>query len=113
VIRKFKGPARLGVNRASWDLTRDAFKRPRSEEAEQESFRPRTGPEVLPGSYTVAIKFKGNEAKQTVTVVPDPRATLAPDVRKAKYDAILRAGALQEKTTEAIERIRKTRADID
>ncbi|MGZ5432820.1 MAG: VPS10 domain-containing protein, partial [Thermoanaerobaculia bacterium] len=27
VIRKFKGPAKLGVNRTAWDLRRDAFKR--------------------------------------------------------------------------------------
>src|SRR5215212_2939612 len=113
VIRKFKGPAKLGVNRTSWDLTRDAFKLPKSDETEQESFRPRTGPEVPPGTYTIAIKFRGNEAKQSVIVRPDPRTTIGAEVRQAKYDAILRAGALQEKTTEAIERIRKTRADID
>ena len=113
VIRKFKGPAKLGVNRTAWDFTRDAFKLPKSEEPEQESFRPRTGPEVPPGTYTVTIKFRGNEAKQPVNVTPDPRTTLSADARQAKYNAILRAGALQEKTTEAIERIRKTRADID
>lgn len=113
VIRKFKGPAKLGVNRTNWDLTRDAFKQPRSDEPEAESFRPRTGPEVPPGTYTVTIKYKGNEAKQSVTVVPDPRETIPLETRNAKYAAILRAGALQEKTTEAIERIRKTRADID
>ncbi|PYQ27943.1 MAG: hypothetical protein DMF56_17510 [Acidobacteria bacterium] len=113
VIRKFKGPAKLGVNRTNWDLTRDAFKQPRSDEPEVESFRPRTGPEVPPGTYTVTIKYKGNEAKQSVTVVPDPRETTPLETRNAKYAVILRAGALQEKTTEAIERIRKTRADID
>jgi hypothetical protein len=113
VIRKFKGPAKLGVNRASWDFTRDAFKLPKSDEPEQESFRPRTGPEVPPGNYTITIKFRGNEAKQTVNVVADPRATIAAEARQAKYDAIVRAGHLQEVTTEAIERIRKTRADID
>ena len=113
VIRKFKGPAKLGVNRTSWDLTRDAFKRPKDPDEQQESFRPRTGPEVPPGTYTVTIKFRGNEAKQTVRVVPDPRATLADAARQSKYEAILRAGKLQETVTEAVERIRKTRADID
>jgi photosystem II stability/assembly factor-like uncharacterized protein len=112
VIRKFKGPAKLGVNRASWDLTRDAFKRPATP-GEESEFRPRTGPEVPPGTYTVTIKYKGNEAKQTVRVVPDPRETFSAETRQAKYDAILRAGKLQETLTDAIERIRKTRTDID
>jgi photosystem II stability/assembly factor-like uncharacterized protein len=113
VFRKFKAPAVLGVNRASWDLTRDAFKQPKRGEGEEESFRRRGGPEVVPGAYTVTIRFRGNEAKQTVNVLADPRETIPPAVRQMKYDAILRAGALQETTTAAIERIQKTRADLD
>lgn len=113
VIRKFKGPARLGVNRASWDLTRDAFKRPRTGETEAESFRPRTGPEVPAGTYTVTIRFRGNEAKQTVRVAADPREKIFDETRRAKYAAILRAGAAQETATAAIERIQKLRADIE
>ncbi|HUP60409.1 MAG TPA: hypothetical protein VNA69_08330 [Thermoanaerobaculia bacterium] len=112
-IRKFKGPAKLGVNRASWDLTRDAFKRPKVPGEEESEFRPRTGPEVMIGTYTITMKFRGNEAKQTVRVLPDPRETIAPEIRHTKYDAILRAGRLQETATEAITRIQKTRADID
>jgi hypothetical protein len=114
VIRKFKGPAQLGVNRATWDLTRDVFKQPPrpTEDDEEEGGRNR-GPEVPPGTYTVAMKFRGAEAKQTVRVVADPRQDVPPADRTAKWNAILRAGQLQESVTEAIERIQKTRADID
>jgi hypothetical protein len=113
VIRKFKGPAKLGVNRASWELVGDALKRPKIPGEEENEFRPRSGPEVPAGTYTVTIKFRGNEAKQTVNVVPDPRSTYTAEARQAKYDAILRAGRLQETATAAIERIMKTRADVD
>ncbi|HEX7420016.1 MAG TPA: hypothetical protein VF505_09030, partial [Thermoanaerobaculia bacterium] len=114
VIRKFKGPAQLGVSRATWDLTRDAFKQPPrpTEDNEEEGGRNR-GPEVPPGTYTVAMKFRGAEAKQAVRVVADPRQDVPPADRTAKWNAILRAGQLQESVTEAIERIQKTRADID
>ena len=112
-IRKFKGPAKLGVNRTAWDLKRDAFKRPKNPDEEANEFRPRSGPEVPPGTYTVTIKFRDQEAKQTVHVVADPREPFTDAQRQAKYDAILRAGTLQERTTEAIDRIQKTRADID
>ena len=48
VIRKFKGPARLGINRVNWDLTRDAFKvPPRPDDEEDEVGR---GPLVLQGA---------------------------------------------------------------
>jgi photosystem II stability/assembly factor-like uncharacterized protein len=113
VIRKFKGPAKLGVNRTSWDLRRDAFKRPQVPGEEPSEFRPRTGPEILPGNYTVTIRFRGNEQKQSVRVLPDPRATITPEVRQAKFDAVMRAGKVAESVTAAIERIQKTRADID
>jgi hypothetical protein len=113
VIRKFKGPARLGVNRASWDLHRDAFKRAPVPGQEENEFRPRTGPEILPGTYTVTIRFRGNEAKQSVRVLADPRDRSTPEQRSAKFDAIMRAGKLSESVAVAIERIQKTRADID
>ena len=114
LIRKFKGPARLGVNRATWDLTRDAFKQPPrpTEDDEEEGGRNR-GPEVPPGTYTVAMKFRGAEAKQSVRVVADPRQDVQAADRTAKWNAILRAGQLQESVTEAIERIQKTRSDVD
>lgn len=111
VIRKFKGPAVQGLNRTSWDLSRDPFKMPKS--GEPNPFGPRSGPEVPAGTYTITVKFRGNEAKQTVRVLPDPRETYTAQERQAKYDAILRAGRLQETATEAIDRINRTRADID
>ncbi|HEX6084489.1 MAG TPA: hypothetical protein VF266_08180, partial [Thermoanaerobaculia bacterium] len=113
VIRKFKGPAKLGVNRTSWELRRDAFKRVQVPGEEPSEFRPRTGPEILPGTYTVTIKFRGKEAKQSVRVVADPRETVPAEARQAKFDAVMRAGKMTETITTAIERIQKTRADID
>lgn len=113
VIRKLKAPARLGVNRIAWELRRDAFKRPTVAGEETGDPSARTGPEVPPGTYTVTMKFRGNEAKQSVRVLADPRETYAQQERQTKYDTLLRAGKLTETITEAIERIQKTRADID
>lgn len=113
VIRKFKAPARLGVNRTSWELRRDAFKRPPVPGEDAADAASRTGPEVPPGAYTVTMKFRGNEVKQTVNVLADPRETYTPQQRQSKYDALLRAGKLTERVADAIERIQKTRADID
>ncbi|HYH09559.1 MAG TPA: hypothetical protein VEK11_21100 [Thermoanaerobaculia bacterium] len=112
VIRKFKGPAKLGVNRTTWELRTDAFKRPPSGD-DGDEFRPRTGPEVVPGTYTVTIRFRGNEAKQSVRVLPDPREAFTAEQRQQKFDTIQRAGRMQEAASEAITRIMKTRADID
>lgn len=111
VIRTFKRRAVLGLNRTNWDLRRDAFKEP-SRGEEPRWFEPR-GPEVLPGTYGVTVKYKDKEAKATVRVLADARFQISPADREAKASAIQRAGKLQELLTEAIERIRNTRADID
>ena len=110
VVRTFKAPARLGVNRAAWDLRADLFKEPKRDEPR--FFEP-SGPPVLPGDYRVTVKYKENEATQTVRVLPDPRQGVAETDRRAQWEALQRAGALQERATEAIERLRRTRADVE
>lgn len=111
VIRTFKGPAKLGVNRAVWDLRYDGFKRPPREEASF-FFQPR-GPEVLPGTYGVRVKYGEHEAEGTVRVLADPRFDIPREEREAKLAAIMRAGALQETVAEAVERIDDAEAGIE
>ncbi|UCC49711.1 MAG: hypothetical protein JSV41_06015, partial [Gemmatimonadota bacterium] len=111
VIRSFKGPAKLGVNRVAWDLRRDSFKRPRGDE--EMSFFERGGAEVLPGTFGVRIKYNEHEAMGSVTVLPDPRYDIPGADRQAKFAGIMHAGALREVAAEAIDRIQDTRADID
>jgi leukotriene A-4 hydrolase/aminopeptidase len=112
VIRTFKAPARMGLNRAVWDLRMDPFKEPPKDEP-GESFFDQGGPEVLPGTYKVAIKYKDHEAKGQINVVADPRFKLSDSERKAKFDAILKLGKLRETAATAIERIINTRSDVD
>jgi photosystem II stability/assembly factor-like uncharacterized protein len=110
VIRTFEVDARLGVNRAAWDLRRDEFKRPPTEE-ESEWWRPR-GPEVLPGAYTVRVSYGGHSAEAPVRVLPDPRIERPEAARRANAEAQMRAGALQEAMTAAVVRLLETRADV-
>jgi len=111
VIRTLKQSAHLGVNRAVWDLRYDAFKEP--ERGPEPRWREPRGPDVLPGTYGVTVSFKDKEAKGTVEVMSDPRFQIPREEREANLAAIQRAGGLQETATEAIERIQRTRKDID
>ena len=65
-----------------------------------------------PGTYGVMVTFKDHEARGKVDVLGDPRFEPAVEARAANYAYLMRAGALQETMTEAVERIRKTREDV-
>jgi hypothetical protein len=110
LVRTFKAPAKLGLNRAAWDLRADLFEEPKRDEPR--FFEP-SGPAVPPGDYTVTVKYKDHEATQTVSVLPDPRHAVSAADRRAQWDAVQRAGALQERASEVIERLRRTRADVE
>ena len=115
LVRTLKGPAVQGVNRAVWDLRRDPFKRPATQQPIDEDmpWRQGRGPEVPPGTYTVRVKHGERQAEGTVRVVPDPRITRTEADRRANYEALGRAGALQDKTVDAIDRVVRTRVDVD
>jgi photosystem II stability/assembly factor-like uncharacterized protein len=114
VVRTFEQPVTLGVNRAVWDLQRDAFRRPPSDE--EESPWQRGGSEVPPGTYTVTVRYGGEEASGALRVLPEPRSDAPEADRQAAYEAkdraILETGRLQERLSRAIERVMTTRQDL-
>jgi photosystem II stability/assembly factor-like uncharacterized protein len=112
-IRTFSGPAKLGLNRAVWDLRRDAFKQlPRLEPRRPDEPEP-AGPEVPPGVYEVVVSLGDAEARGAVTVAADPNARLDADLWRRREEAIAAAGALRDRAVDAIRRVRDTRADVD
>jgi photosystem II stability/assembly factor-like uncharacterized protein len=111
-VRTFKAPAKLGINRAVWDLHRDAFKQlPRPEDAPPQEEEP-TGPEVAPGTYTLTLSYAGQEAKQTVNVLADPRARNTAAQWQAREQAVRRAGVVSDAAVDAVWRLRRTRDDV-
>jgi photosystem II stability/assembly factor-like uncharacterized protein len=109
LVRTFEGPAELGVNRAVWDLQPRPFREPPRERSEFE----RGVPEVRPGLYAVAVRFRGHEAKGTVKVLPDPAAANQGDgAWAAREAAVEHARKLQDSTVAAIDRVLAAKADI-
>jgi hypothetical protein len=114
VIRTLRVRAMRGVHRVAWDLGRDGWKElPRDPAFEGEPDENRGGPEVPPGSYSVTVKFRGQEASRPVRVLADPRSHNSAADWASRWAAIERAGALRETATDAVVRLRRTRADID
>ncbi|HKA35565.1 MAG TPA: hypothetical protein VKH43_02015, partial [Thermoanaerobaculia bacterium] len=68
-------PAKEGINRHVWNARYEGPKRVTTarEAPPNEFFEPNRGPDVVPGTYKVAVTVKGDTQTQTVTVLPDPR----------------------------------------
>jgi photosystem II stability/assembly factor-like uncharacterized protein len=114
VIRTFDGPAKLGVNRAAWDLRYDAPRRiARQDSGEENEFRRGRGPDVLPGTYTVRVTMGDQKGEGTVTVVADPRFKLTPGAREASLQTTQRAMTLSTAVVDAVDRITRTRTDVN
>jgi len=115
VIRTFDAPAKLGINRAAWDLRSNPPKRiPRKTEDEGFSeFRSTRGPEVLPGTYAVRVSYGGQTAEGKVQVLGDPRFQVTREQHAANVAAIQRANKLLDVVADGVERLRRTRGDVD
>ncbi len=117
VIRTFKHPAYAGLNRIAWDLRRKGHKSPRrGNDAEREG-RDRddeepAGQEVLPGDYTVTIRYGEADATTKVTVLADPRTKIDTADRVAKQAALERAGRLRATLAELLEHMGQVRTDL-
>jgi photosystem II stability/assembly factor-like uncharacterized protein len=83
VVRTFRRDVHLGVNRIVWGLERDGASRP-SREWQDPPELPSGGRQVLPGDYTLRVRFQGESRDVTATVLPDPRVTIARADREAK-----------------------------
>jgi hypothetical protein len=87
LVKSFKGPAKVGVNRAWWNLTNELTKEAKLRTGPLHSPEIRYPPEgraapgigrfawlVPPGTYTVKVKVGADSASQTVVVRKDPNS---------------------------------------
>ncbi len=96
VVRHLRGTQRVGerevpvvtnfpgLNRITWDLREDGPVRWAG--AAKEEYRgPRTGPAVIPGTYTVRTVLGGKTLSRSLRVEPDPRVRYTPADYKTAY----------------------------
>jgi len=115
VVRELKlAKPQAGLNRASWDLRREAPVKP--EEGSERGggfFGPPRGPLVLPGTYTVKVAAAGKEATETVVVEDDPRIKVADAERREWYAAELEAGRIWTKADAADKAVKSIRKQLE
>lgn len=88
LVRTLKVPhPHQGMNRVWWDLMYDAIPLVPNYHALQSGF---TGPQALPGTYTVRVTAGSATRTRTMTVVSDPHAPGTSDDMRASFDLLMR-----------------------
>jgi len=111
VVRTLKPSIKLGLNRVAWDFGREPFRNPDNQDRNRRPGED-SGPNVIPGTYNVVVRYGGHEAKGTLRVEADPTLQSSPADWQAWDAAINRAGGYQNAVADAINRIAATRKDV-
>jgi hypothetical protein len=113
-VSQFSGTEDKGINRAYWDFREMEPPVPGQEQAAAETrasaagfFGGRGGLSVLPGTYTVKVKYEDQEASQSFTVKTDPRLKIDVEVLKANYEKAKEAQNLSRVIQQAGQQIQQ------
>lgn len=105
VIAQLNGPEEKGINRVYWNFQEQL---PAQDEQSTRGRFGRGGVTVLPGEYTVRIKYEGQEVSQTFQVKTDPRFTIDLKVLQENYKMAKEAQKLSLALNKARQRIKET-----
>ncbi|MCR9246107.1 MAG: hypothetical protein NXI31_13835 [bacterium] len=112
VVRTFTQKVHLGFNRVIWRLERDGTPGPGRSLQKAPKLPPR-GREVLPGDYTVTVKFQGESRSTKVTVRPDPRVEVSMADRVAKDELLARIEKLRADLRPTTQKLARQKRDLD
>jgi len=101
-IGRLNGTENKGINRVYWNFREQLEER---EALSSGSFRFRGGVSVLPGEYTVKIKYDDQEESKNLLVKYDPRIQVDMAVLKANYEMSKKAQKLSEVVGDATREI--------
>jgi hypothetical protein len=94
-------PNKAGINRYVWDFTEDAPAK-WTGAAREEYQGPKTGPTVVPATYTVRLTLSGKTLAQTLAVKPDPRDSWTQAQYQAGYAYARKYAAVYGKVDEIL-----------
>lgn len=112
VLRTFRRDVHLGLNRIRWGLERDGGPGPSREWREPPELPP-SGREVLPGDYTLTVRFQDEARDVQATVLPDPRVSIALADRQAKDALRAERERLLAELSKASQRFARCKRDLD
>lgn len=115
VVARLNGTENKGINRVYWNMMETAPGEEMAAAAQfpaAAAFRGAAGIAVLPGTYTVKIRYEGEEVSQKFEVKPDPRYKVDLDLLKKNYEMAKQAQELARTVQNAQRQIQEAQRAI-
>ena len=112
VIRSIDGPAKVGINRTEWDLTRKGVRFPSREKPDDDAPEP-SGARVLPGIYTARITYGASSGETDIRVDLDPRLDFGTEGLEARSELSDVLASLVTSATQIADHLRDAVESID
>ncbi len=106
IIRTLEPTAHLGFNRFSWDLSRDAFRYPKTPKPKVKKPK-RGGYWVMPDTYKIRVIYAKDTVSTLVKVLPDPRIEIDPSELQTQFNIIEKFEKMVKLSTQAADRLRE------
>lgn len=111
-IRRYKTKLEDGFNRMLWDMRRDGVRSPSRQDPDKDADAP-SGREVLPGTYTLVLKYGSDKDSTTIVVRRDPRLNLSEDKLKARDMALAEYESVVKASHEAFEQLKNAKKSVE
>ncbi len=103
---------KAGINRYVWDFSEDAPVKWYG--AAKEDYQgPKSGPMVVPGTYTTRLTIAGQALQQSFTVAGDPRDSWTAQQYRAGYDFARKYATIYSKIDEALNNLDAIKKSLD
>lgn len=104
-IRHMYQMPKSGINRINWTLNKNGVRSP-GQAKPSGNRAPRGGVQVVPGTYTVTVQYKGQKSSGKVEVKKDPKLTIGLEDIKATAKLLERLEEATSRTTALMDEIR-------
>lgn len=111
-IRHYHTDADTGLHRITWNLSTDGTPFPTYRERKEDDNRP-SGMAVLPGTYTVALRYGTYADSAEVEVLADPRMPYDLEGEQAKRNYMKEMAAVLSATDQAFEQLKAAKKSLD
>ena len=107
---KYKAPKEHGMYKVRWGMDEKGVDRP--SRRIRNSNREPGGVQVIPGEYTLKLKYKDQVSEEKITVQFDPRLQMSDGAIKQKYDALKELENYQANITKMVKQLVENKSAV-